>query len=403
MNAYIFDAVRTPRGKGKKEGSLHTVQAPHLAATALRALKERNAIGDDGPEDVIMGCVTQAWEQSGDIAKAALMLAGYADTVSGVSLNRFCGSGLEAVNQAAAMVMSGQYDLTIAGGVESMSRVQMGMDGPFLLVDPQMVALHHIVPQGMSADLIATKYGYTREQLDAFAVESHKRAAQAWDEGRFSRSIVPVRDLNGHVLLDRDETVRPDTSPEKLAALQPSFQMYGDMGGFDAVAVQRYPEVERLEYFHHPGNSSGIVDGAAAVLIGNERAAERWGLKPRGRIVSWAVVGTEPTIMLTGPAPASEKALRKAGLTWQDIDLYEVNEAFAVVPLLFMDIAGVPHSKVNVNGGAIAMGHPLGATGAILLGTLLDELERTGGRYGLVTLCIGGGMGIATVIERLNS
>lgn len=403
MNAYIFDAVRTPRGKGKKEGSLHTVQAPHLAATVLRALKERNPIGDDGPEDVIMGCVTQAWEQSGDIAKAAVMLAGYSDTVSGVSLNRFCGSGLEAVNQAAAMVMSGQYDLTIAGGVESMSRVQMGMDGPFLLVDPQMVALYHIVPQGISADLIATKYGYTREQLDRFAVESHRRAARAWQEGRFARSIVPVKDLNGHVLLDRDETVRPDTSLEKMASLQPSFQMYGEMGGFDAVAVQRYPEVERLEYFHHPGNSSGIVDGAAAVLIGNERAAEKFGLRPRGRILSWAVVGTEPTIMLTGPAPASEKALRKAGLTWQDIDLYEVNEAFAVVPLLFMDVTGVPHEKVNVNGGAIAMGHPLGATGAILLGTLLDELERTGGRYGLVTLCIGGGMGIATVIECLNT
>lgn len=402
MNAYIFDAVRTPRGRGKKDGSLHTVQAPELAATALRALRERNPIGADGPEDVILGCVTQAWEQSGDIAKAALMLAGYDDAVSGVTLNRFCGSGLEAVNQAAAMVMSGQYDLAIAGGVESMSRVQMGMDGPFLLVNPYMVAHFHIVPQGISADLIATKYGYSREQLDSFAVESHRRASRAWEEGRFARSVVPVQDVNGHVLLERDETVRLDTSLEKMAALNPSFEMYGEMGGFDAVAIQRYPEVERLEYRHHPGNSSGIVDGAAAVLIGNERAAERFGLKPRARIRSWAVVGAEPTIMLTGPAPASRKALQKAGLSFSDIDLYEVNEAFAVVPLLFMDETGVPHEKVNVNGGAIAMGHPLGATGAILLGTLLDELERRDKTLGLATLCIGGGMGIATVIERLS-
>jgi len=402
MNAYIFDSVRTPRGKGKKDGSLHSVQAPHLAATVLKALKDRNPIGSDGPDDIIMGCVTQVWEQSGDIAKAAVMLAGFEDSVSGVTLNRFCGSGLEAVNQAAAQVISGQNDLLIAGGVESMSRVNMGTDGPFLLTDPQMIALYNIVPQGISADLIATKFGYTRERLDAFAVESHQKAARAWDEKRFERSIIPVKDINGQILLDKDETIRTDTSIEKMASLQPSFEMYGEMGGFDAVALQRYPEIEKLEYYHHPGNSSGIVDGAAAILIGNDNAIKKFGLKPRARIISWAVVGTEPTIMLTGPAPASLKALSKSELSVHDIHLFEVNEAFAVVPLLFMDELGVPAEKVNVNGGAIAMGHPLGATGAIILGTLLDELERINGRYGLATLCIGGGMGIATIIERIN-
>ena len=402
MNAYIFDSVRTPRGKGKKDGSLHSVQAPHLAATVLKALKDRNPIGSDGPDDIIMGCVTQVWEQSGDIAKAAVMLAGFEDSVSGVTLNRFCGSGLEAVNQAAAQVISGQNDLLIAGGVESMSRVNMGTDGPFLLTDPQMIALYNIVPQGISADLIATKFGYTRERLDAFAVESHQKAARAWDEKRFERSIIPVKDINGQILLDKDETIRTDTSIEKMASLQPSFEMYGEMGGFDAVALQRYPEIEKLEYYHHPGNSSGIVDGAAAILIGNDNAIKKFGLKPRAQIISWAVVGTEPTIMLTGPAPASLKALSKSELSVHDIHLFEVNEAFAVVPLLFMDELGVPAEKVNVNGGAIAMGHPLGATGAIILGTLLDELERINGRYGLATLCIGGGMGIATIIERIN-
>jgi acetyl-CoA C-acetyltransferase len=401
MNAYIYDAIRTPRGKGKKDGSLHEVRPVNLLAGLLRELPKRNGLQASLLEDVIMGCVTQVRDQSGDIAMAASMAAGYPDTASAVTLNRFCGSGLEAVNQAAALVNSGQAGFAVAGGVESMSRNALGSDGAFTLIDPQMITGHHLVPQGISADIIATKYGYTRTDLDAFAAESHRRAAQAWSEARFAKSVVPVRDENGKIVLDRDETIRPETTIEKLAELKPSFEMQAKMAGFDGMALQAYPEVEELNYFHHAGNSSGIVDGAAAVLIGTREAGDAAGIKPRARIRSFAVVGTEPVIMLTGPYPASQKALKKAGMQFSDIDLYEVNEAFAVVPMLFMDQAGINADRVNVNGGAIAMGHPLGATGAMLLGTLLDELERTGKSTGLITLCIGGGMGIATVIERI--
>lgn len=401
MNAYIYDAIRTPRGKGKKDGSLHDVRPVNLLAGLLRELPRRTGISASHLEDVIMGCVTQVRDQSGDIGMAASMAAGYPDTASAVTLNRFCGSGLEAVNQAAALVNSGQAGFAVAGGVESMSRNALGSDGAFTLIDPQMITGHRLVPQGISADLIATKYGYSRNALDAFAAESHRRAAQAWKEARFAKSIVPVRDENGKIVLDRDETIRPETTVEKLAELNPSFEMQAKMAGFDGMALQAYPEVEELRYFHHAGNSSGIVDGAAAVLIGTREAGESAGIKPRARIRSFAVVGTEPVIMLTGPYPASQKALKLAGMQFSDIDLYEVNEAFAVVPMLFMDQAGISADRVNVNGGSIAMGHPLGATGAMLLGTLLDELERTGKSTGLITLCIGGGMGIATVIERV--
>jgi acetyl-CoA C-acetyltransferase len=399
--AYIYDAVRTPRGKGKKDGSLYTTKAVELLTTAFKAVQERNNLDTSLVEDSIIGCVTQSWEQSGDIAKAAAIHAGYNDIVAGVTLNRFCGSGLEAINQAAAYVMSGQVDGLVAGGVESMSRVPMGSDGAMLMTDPNMIVSHHIVPQGISADLIATMNGFTRDMLDEFATESHKRAAAAWEAGKFARSIVPVTDVNGIVLLDRDETVRPETTPAVLGALNPSFEQMGVMGGFDSVAIQRYPQVEKLQYMHHPGNSSGIVDGAALLLLGSEALGEQAGLKPRAKVLSFGIVGAEPTIMLEGPVPASKKALKKAGMEVSDIDLFEVNEAFAVVPMRFMDIMKVPHDKVNVNGGAIAMGHPLGATGAMLLGTVLDELERQDKSTGLVTLCIGGGMGIATVIERV--
>ncbi|MCG9911642.1 MAG: acetyl-CoA C-acetyltransferase [Flavobacteriales bacterium] len=401
MNAYIYDAIRTPRGKGKKDGSLHEVRPVSLLSGLLKEIPHRNGLSADKLEDVIMGCVTQVRDQSGDIAMAAAIDAGYPDSASAVTLNRFCGSGLEAVNQAAALVNSGQAGFAVAGGVESMSRNALGSDGAFTLIDPLMITSHRMIPQGVSADLIASKYGYSRADLDAFSAESHRRAAQAWTENRFAKGIVPVRDNNGKIILDRDETIRPETTVEKLAELKPSFEMQAKMAGFDSMALQRYPEVEELNYFHHAGNSSGIVDGAAAVLIGTKEAGEAAGIKPRARIRSFAVVGTEHVIMLTGPYPASQKALKHAGMTFADIDLFEVNEAFAVVPMLFMDQAGVSADRVNVNGGAIAMGHPLGATGAILLGTVLDELERTGKSTGLVTLCIGGGMGIATVIERV--
>lgn len=401
MNAYIYDAIRTPRGKGKKDGSLHEVRPVSLLSGLLKEIPKRNGLSADKLEDVIMGCVTQVRDQSGDIAMAAAIDAGYPDSASAVTLNRFCGSGLEAVNQAAALVNSGQAGFAVAGGVESMSRNALGSDGAFTLIDPLMITSHRMIPQGVSADLIASKYGYSRADLDAFSAESHRRAAQAWTENRFAKGIVPVRDNNGKIIFDRDETIRPETTVEKLAELKPSFEMQAKMAGFDSMALQRYPEVEELNYFHHAGNSSGIVDGAAAVLIGTKEAGEAAGIKPRARIRSFAVVGTEHVIMLTGPYPASQKALKHAGMTFADIDLFEVNEAFAVVPMLFMDQAGISADRVNVNGGAIAMGHPLGATGAILLGTVLDELERTGKSTGLVTLCIGGGMGIATVIERV--
>lgn len=399
--AYIYDAVRTPRGKGKKDGSLHEVNSVRLLTTVLNAIRERNNLDTALVEDVIIGCVTQVGTQGADIAKASVIAAGYSNTVSGVTLNRFCGSGLEAINQSAAYVMSGQSDLLLAGGVESMSRIPFGSDGGGMFTDPGMIVEHLLIPQGISADLIATKFGYSRKTLDEFATASHVRAAKAAQEGRFSKSLIPVKDINGSVILDRDETIRAETNVETLATLNPSFVQMGQMGGFDAIAVQRYPEVEKIIHVHHAGNSSGIVDGAALLMIGNKKIGKKLGKNPRARIRSFAVVGSEPTIMLEGPAPASRLALKKAKMDVGDIDLFEVNEAFAVVPLRFMEEMKIPHEKVNVNGGAIAMGHPLGATGSMIMGTLIDELERQNKQTGLVTLCIGGGMGIATIIERI--
>ena len=399
--AYIYDAVRTPRGKGKKDGALHEVPALRLLTTTFNAIRERNNLDTSYVEDAIIGCVTQIAEQGSDIAKTAAIAAGYSNNTAGVSLNRYCGSGLEAINQAAAYIMSGFTDLIVAGGVESMSRVLMGADGFALFSDPNMILKHHIVPQGISADLIATKYGYSRSILDAFAVESHLRATTAWNEGRFQKSIVPVIDLNGITIIEKDEIVRADTTLQKLSSLKPAFESIGTMAGYDAVAIQQYPEVETLLHPHHAGNSSGIVDGASLVLIGSKKIGIKLNLKPRAKIRSFAVVGAEPTIMLTAPYPASLKALKKAKMNVSDIDLFEINEAFAVVPLRFMEELNIAPDKVNVNGGAIAMGHPLGATGAMLLGTVLDELERTNKQTGLITLCIGGGMGIATIIERV--
>ncbi len=399
--AYIYDFVRTPRGKGKKDGTLHEVPPHHLLAGVLKALRDRNDFDITLVEDVIMGCVTQAMEQGSNIAKAAVMYADYPDSVAAVTINRFCASGLEAVNQMAAYVMSGQVQAGIAGGVESMSRVPMGSDGGALFMAPDLVAGKKVVPQGISADLIATKFSYDRTTLDAFAVQSHQRAAKAWAEGRFAKSVVPVKDVNGIVILERDETIRANSSVESMASLAPAFEQMGQMGGFDALAIQKYPEIEYIKHVHHAGNSSGIVDGSAGILIGSKEFSEKTGLKPRALIKAFAVTGTEPTIMLEGPAPATRKALAKAGMNIGDIDLFEVNEAFAVVAMRFIDIFGLDTTKVNVNGGAIAMGHPLGATGAIILGTVLDELERQNKTTGLATLCVGGGMGIATIIERV--
>ena len=402
FDAYIYDAVRTPRGRGKKEGRLHGIRPVELVRQLIAAVLERNpGLPSEAIEDVILGCVTQIGEQGSNIAKVAAQTAGLPETVAGVTLNRFCASGLEAVNQAAAAIRAGAGEAILAGGVESMSRVPMGSDGGAWYMDPQVAFEGHYIPQGVAADLIATLYGYSRAVLDEFAARSHRLAWEATEKGYFRKSLIPVRDALGRVILERDENIRPDTSVEKLATLEPSFAWVGREGGFDTVALQKYPMVEAIQHVHHAGNSSAIVDGAALVLLGSEALFKRYGLRPRARIVSWAVVGTEPTIMLLGPAPASRKALSRASLSPQEIDLYEVNEAFAVVPLRFMDDLGVPIEKVNVNGGAIAMGHPLGATGAMLLGTLLDELERRGLRYGLATLCVGGGMGIATIIERL--
>ncbi|HEY3873003.1 MAG TPA: acetyl-CoA C-acetyltransferase [Actinocrinis sp.] len=397
--ALIFDAVRTPRGKGKK-GSLHSVKPVSLAAGVLRALAERTSLDTSAVDDVVFGVVSPHGEQGGDIPRIALLTAGWDQRAGGVQLNRFCASGLEAVNAAAAKVAAGYEDLVVAGGVESMSRVPIGSDGGAWFIDPETNFSVGFVPQGVSADLIATLEGFSRRDVDSFAVSSHQKAADARAKGYFERSIVPVADQNGHVLLAADETIRPDTSLEGLAALKPSFAGLGDLG-FDAVAIDRYPQVERIEHVHGPGNSSQIVDGAAAMLIGSEAAGEAHGLTPRARIVAAAVVGTEPTIMLTGPGPASLKALRRAGLTPDDIDLFEVNEAFAAVVLKYCRDLGIDESRVNVNGGAIALGHPLGATGCMILGTLLDELERRDLRRGLATLCVGGGMGIATIIERV--
>jgi len=399
--AFIYDSVRTPRGKGKSDGALHTIQPIHLLTTLLNTLRERNHLDTSLVEDIILGCVTPVAEQGADIARTAAIAAGYAETTAGVQINRFCSSGLEAVNMASAYIMSGQFEALVAGGVESMSRIAMGSDGGALFTSPEIVAKHKIVPQGISADLIATKYGYSRTDLDKYAVHSHQRASKAQNNGFFSKSIVAVKDQAGFIALDKDETIRPDTTLETLAKLPPAFAMMGQMGGLDNLALMRYPEVERIEHLHHAGNSSGIVDGAATILLGNKEFGEKTGLKPRAKIKSFTIIGSEPTIMLTGPVPAVQKLLKKNGMQANDVDLYEVNEAFAVVPMYFMDMLGIAHDKVNVNGGAIAMGHPLGATGAILLGTLLDELERQNKQTGIATLCVGGGMGIATLIERV--
>jgi len=400
-DAYIFDHVRTPRGKGKKDGSLHEATPIRLATQMLEAIRDRNSLDTRDVEDVILGCVVPVGEQGANIARAAVLMSGYDETVPGVQINRFCASGLEAVNMAAAKVMSGQSPMAIGGGVESMSRVPMASDGGAWPVDPAVAMPTYFVPQGISADLIATKYGISRDDADAYAVESHKRAAKAWDEGRFAKSVAPVKDILGIPLLSHDETIRTDVSMQSLGALNPSFADMGKTYGFDGVAIQKYPEIERVTHVHTPGNSSGIVDGAAAVLIGTREAGEKAGLKARARIKSFASIGSEPTIMLTGPSFAAERALAKAGMRKEDLDLWEMNEAFSAVVLRFMDALNVPHDKINVNGGAIAMGHPLGATGAMVLGTLLDEMERRGASTGLVALCIGAGMGTATILERV--
>jgi acetyl-CoA C-acetyltransferase len=400
-DAFIYDAVRSPRGRGKADGSLHEVTALNLAAQTLAAVKDRNKLDPALVDDVVLGCVDPVGEAGGDIARAAALVAGFGDDVPGIQINRFCASGLDAVNFAAAEIMSGQHEMTIGGGVESMSRVGIGASGGAWPVDPSIAVATYFLPQGISADLIATKYGFSRDDVDAYAVESQKRAAKAWDEGRFKNSVIPVRDCNGLTILAKDEHMRPGTTMQTLAALQPSFVQMGEMAGFDAVAVQRYPEVEAVNHVHTPGNSSGIVDGAAAVLIGSKAAGKAAGLKPRARIRQFANVGSEPAIMLTGPIPVTEKVLKKAGMTKKDIDLWELNEAFASVVLRYMQAFNISHGKINVNGGAIAMGHPLGATGAMILGTVLDELERRDKETALVTLCIGVGMGTATIIERV--
>jgi acetyl-CoA C-acetyltransferase len=399
--AYIFDAVRTPRGKGKADGSLHEVTAVRLSAETLNEIKRRNNLKGDEIEDVIWGNVTQVMEQGACVARSAVLMSDLAENVPGVSINRFCASGMEAVNMAANQVR-GAGGLYIAGGVEMMSRVPMGSDGAAIAADPSLAMSTYFVPQGISADIIATKYGFSRDDVDAYAVESQKRAAKSWEEKRFARSVMTVRDVNGIPILDHDEFIRPGTDMQSLGALKASFKDMGEtMPGFDAVGILRYPELERVNHVHHAGNSSGIVDGASAILIGTKGAGERLGLKPRARIRATAKIGTDPTIMLTGPVPVTEKILRENGMEIGDIDLFEVNEAFAVVPLLFMQAFDVDHSKVNVNGGAIAMGHPLGATGAIIIGTALDELERSGKSTALSTLCVASGMGAATIIERV--
>ena len=401
-DAYIFDAVRTPRGRGKASGSLYEVKPVDLLADLLESLHDRNDFDTAAVDDVVMGCVTQIGDQGACVAKASVSKAGWDDDVAAFTLNRFCASGAEAVNLAAMKVRSGWEHLVVAGGVESMSRVPMGSDGGAWAMDPETNLQLGFMPQGIGADLIATLEGFDRERVDQFAVASHQKAAAAWKRGAYGNSVIPVTDNNGLLILDNDETIRPDSSTETLAGLKPSFAQPGQMG-FDAVAREKYPQVERIAHVHTAGNSSGIVDGAAALLIGSEAAGKTHGFRPRARIIASAVVGTDPTIMLTGPAPAARKALNVAGLTPEDIDLYEVNEAFAAVVLRFQRELNVPDEKVNVNGGAIAMGHPLGATGAMLTTTLLDELEARRARYGLVTLCVGGGMGIATIIERVSA
>ncbi|OUS40621.1 acetyl-CoA acetyltransferase [Oleispira antarctica] len=398
--AYIFDAIRTPRGRGKASGALHEVKPITLLSDLLVSLQERNQFDTAAVDDIVMGCVTAVGDQGAVIAKTAALAAGWNDDVAGVVLNRFCASGLEAVNTAAMKVRSGWEHLVVAGGVESMSRVPMGSDGGAWAMDPETNVATGFMPQGIGADLIATLGGFSRADVDAFAMRSHQKAAAAWEKSAFSKSIIPVTDRNGLTLLEHDELIRPDSTVETLGKLKASFQMMGDMG-FDGVAKEAYPQIESINHIHSPGNSSGIVDGAAAVLIGSESAGKQFNMTPRARIVSTAVVGSEPTIMLTGPGPAARKALKVAGMDVSDIDLFEVNEAFASVVMRFIDEMGIDEEIVNVNGGSIAMGHPLGATGAMILGTLLDELEARDLKTGLVTLCVGGGMGIATIIERV--
>ncbi len=401
QEAYIYEAIRTPRGRGKQNGSLHEVAPIELLATLMRELVARHDLDTSHVDDIVLGCVTPIGEQGADIARTAALYAGWHLDTPGVQLNRFCASGLEAVNMAAMKVRSGWEDLVVAGGVESMSRIPMGSDGGAWITDPKVNAATHFVPQGISADLIATLEGFTRQELDEFAVRSQQRASHGRANGHFNRSLIPIKDQNGLTILAQDEYIRPETSLDSLAKLNPAFAMMGEMG-FDAVAQQRYPQVEQIHHVHTAGNSSGIVDGAALVLIGSEAKGRELGLKPRAKIRAAALVGEEPTIMLTGPAPASRKALKQAGMNVNDIDLFEVNEAFAVVVLKFMREMGLDSTEnINVNGGAIALGHPLGATGAMLLGTALDELERANLNTALITLCIGGGMGIATIIERL--
>ena len=401
MEALIFDHVRTPRGKGKPDGALHEVTPVWLAAQPLLALRERNQLDTSVVDDVVMGCVVPVGEQGGNVGRMAVLQADYAQSVAGVQLNRYCGSGLEAVSFAAAKVMAGQADMTIGAGVEMMSRVPMGSDGGAWAQDPQLANKTYFVMQGISADLLASLRGHSRRDLDAYSAESHRRAARAWAEGRFDKSVVPVKDFLGMTLLEKDETIRPETTVESLGALKPAFTEMGQKYGYDSVALQRYPQVEQIQHHHHAGNSSGIVDGAAAVLIGTAEAGAKQGMKPRARIRGFASIGSEPTLMLDGPSYAARKALERARMQPSDIDLWELNEAFATVVLTMMEELNIPHDRMNVNGGAIAMGHPLGATGAMILGTVLDELERTGKRTALISLCVAAGMGSAMIIERV--
>lgn len=400
-DAFIYDHVRTPRGRGKKDGSLHEVPSVRLGAKVLEALRDRNELDTSGVDDVVFGCVDPVMEAGGDIARASVFEAGYATQAPGIQINRFCASGLDAVNMAAAKISQGADDIVIAGGVESMSRVGLGMSGGAWFMDPSVNMPAYFMPQGVSADLIATKYGFSRDDVDAYAVESQKRAANSWEKGYFKKSVIAVNDQNGLTILDRDEHMRPETNMQSLASLNASFGMIGEMGGFNAVGIQAHPEVETINHVHHAGNSSGIVDGAAAILLGSAEGGKVMGLKPRAKIRAFSNIGSDPALMLTGPVDVTRKLLKRANMTIDDIDLFELNEAFASVVLRYMQALDVPHDKMNVNGGAIAMGHPLGATGAMILGTVLDELERRDLNVALVTLCIGAGMGTATIIERV--
>jgi len=400
-DSFVYDHLRTPRGRGKPDGALHEVTALELATQALRAIRDRNDLDTNLVDDVVLGCVDPVGEAGANIARTAVLNADYAQTVAGIQVHRFCASGLDAINFAAAEIKSGMHDMAIGGGVESMSRIGIGASGGAWPVDPSIALKSYYLPQGISADLIATKYGFSRDDVDAYAVESQARAARSWQSGAFARSVVPVKDINGLPILDRDEHMRPETTMQSLASLKPAFTEWGESYGFDAVAVQRYPELEAIKHVHHAGNSSGIVDGAAAVLLGSKAAGKKAGLKPRARIRGFANIGSEPSIMLTGPADVTRKVLKRARMTLDDIDLFEVNEAFASMVLLYQQLLDIDPAKVNVAGGAIAMGHPLGATGAMIFGTVLDELERRDLNTALITLCIGAGMGTATIIERV--